>query len=337
MKATSGVTRSLSIIGTGMYVPEKFVSSSEVDKNLGRPEGFSLKLSGPNKRHVLEEGSSSSMAAKAAYIALKEAGLEPSDINLIISASAVSEQPIPSQAALVARHIGLSGSGIPAYDINATCLSFLAAIDTISDSISAGRYKHVLVISSEVASRGLNWDDPVNAVLFGDGAAAAILRTEPEESDLGIISSLFETYSEGAYFCQLRSGGTALRSQHGMDKFLKGEKYEMDGVSAYKLTAKVFPDFLKRLLNSAKLGMDEIDLVIPHQASAAALDHLVSLLEIPTEKIVNIYGDYGNQIAASLPTALHIARATGKMKDGMTVLLAGTGAGITLGGMVIKV
>jgi len=330
------IARPLSIIGTGVYLPPKCVSSSDVDRQLGKPEGFSLRLSGPKKRYFVDAETSSEMAAQACSAALEQAGIKTKDVNLIISASGVAEQPIPTQAVLVSRRLGFTG--VPAYDVNATCLSFLAAVDTASDAIAVGRYKTVLIVSSEIPSRGLNWEDPASSVLFGDGAAAAILCCEPANSQFGIVASMFETFPGGAAYCQLRAGGTALRlEQDGLEAYTSGEKYEMDGAAAYKLTAKLFPAFLSKLLARADVSLADIDLVIPHQASQLAMDHLVSRLDIPADKVVDIYADHGNQIAASIPTALHHARVSGRLKEGTTVLLAGTAAGITFGGMIVRV
>ncbi|MEI7668887.1 MAG: 3-oxoacyl-[acyl-carrier-protein] synthase III C-terminal domain-containing protein [Pseudomonadota bacterium] len=335
----SQIIRPLSIIGTGIFLPPRSISSSEIDSQLGKPEGFAIKLSAPQKRYFVDEVTTSSeMAAKACLAALGQANISPNEIDLIISASSVTEQPIPTQAVLISRHLGLSGSGIPAYDINATCLSFLAAIDTISDAIVVGRYKKVLIVSSEILSRGLNWKDPASSVIFGDGAAAAILSYEPRNSRYGIIASKFETFCEGADLCQLRTGGTATSLEYtDFETYYAGKKYQMDGVAAYKLTAQLFPAFLSRLMVCANLSISDIDLVIPHQASRLALDHLISLINIPTHKLIDIYADYGNQASVSIPNALHHALISGKLKDGMKVLLAGTGAGITFGGIIMRV
>ena len=285
---------------------------------------------------MLGHETTSELAARAAQAALMVAGLRANEIDLLISAAAVPQQPIPTQAVLIAHHLGLDGCGIPAYDMNATCLGFLTSLDLVSDAITSGRYQRILLVACDAPSCGLNWQDPVNSVLFGDGAAAAIIESASPEHNTGIIASLFQTYPEGRTFCQLRAGGTAVRLENGWNEFAAAGKYEMNGQAAYKVAAQKFPTFLETLLAKAGIALSEINLVIPHQASRQGMDHLVERLGIPREKIVDIYDEVGNQVSASIPSALHAARQTGQLQTGMTVLMAGTAAGITLGGMVLR-
>ena len=179
---------SVEILGTGEYVPGRRVASSALDERWQKPAGWTRRHAGIEHRHYADEGETTSlMAAGAARQALAAAQLEASQLDCIVSACSVMEQAIPCSAALIQRQLGLGDSGIPAFDINATCLSFLAALDTMSLAIAAGRYRRVLVVSSEIASAGLPEDRPETSMLFGDGAGRSEEHTSVLQS-LAVIS-----------------------------------------------------------------------------------------------------------------------------------------------------
>ncbi len=325
------------ISGTGSYVPSDLRLSSDIDRELGRKSGKTEQRTGVYSRPIANQDSSSSMAVAAALRALKDADMEANQIGLILSACAVPEQPIPAMAPLFQAGLGLSQSGIPAFDVNASCLSFVAAFDLAAQLIEAQRYKNVLIVSSEIASRALPWrSDPDTAAMFGDGAAAVIVS--PSQRDgAGLVASHMETWSEGYRDCELPSGGTRFDFHKQPDAFASGAAFRMDGRAAYKLAAKVIQPFMDKLLAKAGWGIDDVDIVVPHQASRGALDHLVAKLKIPRAKIIDIIANHGNQIAASIPTALSIAMHEGRIKSGMKVLVVGTSAGFSVGGLCLVI
>ena len=274
------------------------------------------------------------MATQAALQALRAAKLHATEIDLIISACAVAEQPIPAMAPLIQAGLGVQNFGIAAFDVNASCLSFVAAFDVAAQFIASGRCKNILVVSSEIASRALPWATDVDtAAMFGDGAAAAILSASASG---GLVASHMETWSEGYYDCEIAAGGTRFDYHKSPEEFSKGAQFFMDGRAAYKLAAKVIQPFVGKLLNQAGWQLDDVDVVVPHQASRGALDHLVARLKIPREKIIDIIASHGNQIAASIPMALHHAVAHGRIQRGMKVLLIGTSAGFSVGGLCLQ-
>lgn len=329
------ISRPVRIVSTGRYLPGAPIPSSEIDKRSKSGNGYTEKFLKIKKRHFVDKETSSEMAALAAEQALKTAGWNANDLDLIVSACAVMEQPIPSQSVLIQEKLGLGKSGKPVLDVNSTCLSFLAALDTVSYAISSGRYNRVLIVSSEIASRGLDWNDPVVCGNFGDGAAAVLLERD-HSSKSNIVGAQFSTFSEGAKLCELRSGGTKIDIKNGYDELLKGATFEMDGTASYKLTLQHFPKFLSKLLNDCGTNKDKISLIVPHQASAKALHHLRKMVNISKEKIIDIFSDFGNQISVSIPMALHEAITSGRLKRGDEFLMVGTAAGITLGGMVLR-
>lgn len=276
------------------------------------------------------------MAAQAAREALADAGLQANDVDLIVSACSVMEQAIPCLGAQVQRALGLGASGIPAFDVNATCLSFVAALDVVASLLATGRYRRVLVVSSEQPSAGMNPDEPSTAALFGDGAAAAVLQRTPDGETSALLAGHFATYGEGSELCQIRGGGTRVHAQAGQPDWRRASWFEMDGRATYRLAARHFPAFLDTLLQRAGTSIDELACVVPHQASGKALEHLRRALGVPEEKLVHTLAERGNQVAASLPTALHHALRHGRARRGDRIALLGTGAGLSLGGLVLR-
>lgn len=325
------------ILATGEYVPSLRVDSDSLDTRWQKPAGWTRKHSGIDHRQFAAAGETSSvMAARAAMRAVESAGIAAGSIDCIVSACSVMEQPIPCTAALVQHELGLGDSGIPAFDINATCLSFLMALDLMSTAIAAGRYRRVLVVSSEIASAGLPWDEPATAMLFGDGAVAAVLEGAAAGEESAVLASLFETYAEGARFCEIRSGGTRLRLHDDPEDFARGAVFHMDGKSTYRLAAQRLPAFLGRLLERAGVAVADLAAIIPHQASAKALDHLQKALHLPEDRMVRVLHERGNQMAASVGVALHSALSSGRVRRGDVVALVGSGAGLSFGGSVLR-
>ena len=325
--------------GLGVSLPQTILTSSEIDRRLGQREGVVFRTSGVAARPILSgTESQEGMAAKAAVLALEEANLKPADLDLLLFAAAVGRQPIPATAPLVKRELGAEGLRFPAYDINATCLSALAALDLAAMHIGAGRARHVLVVASEVSSRALPWaTDPSTASLFGDGAAAMVLSA----ADTGrpgprFGGFLMETYAEGYEACQLPAGGTRLNFHDDHEAFARNAFFQMDGRKLYKLSSAAMPGFLDRLLAGVGWSRGDVDLVVPHQASPHALAHISRRCGFDRHKVFDCVAEMGNLVAASLPTALHLARERGRIEPGMKVLLIGTSAGVSLGGAVLQ-
>jgi 3-oxoacyl-[acyl-carrier-protein] synthase III len=335
MTANQKPLAGIRIAATSAYRPGTPVPSSAIDERSGRPAGSCEKRLGIRSRHFAGAETTSAMAYEAARRALETAKWGAEDLDLVVSASAVMEQWIPTQAVLVHRLLGLSERATPALDINATCLSFLAAFDTISYAIAAGRYRRVLIVSADMPSRALDWNDLDICGNFGDGAAAVLLERD-EASSSAILGSRFEVHSEGAYLCEIPSGGTLIDIRDDPEAFRAGVMFRMDGDAAYRVAARHLPNFLSRLLANAGVSLADLTAVVPHQASTAGLLHVRRLCRIPKSKMIDIFSDHGNQVSASIPTALDVAVRSGRIQRGDVVLLAGTAAGITLGGMVLR-
>ena len=324
--------RPVRFLSTGSALPAARLASEEIDRRMARRPGFTAGMTGVESRAVAQTEDQIDLAVAAARRALDESGLEPEAVGLLLFAAAVPYQSIPATAPLVQQRLGLGGGSVAAFDINATCLGFLSAADLAASMIAAGQCRAALVVSAEIASRALPWDTaPLTAALFGDGAAAAVIAASDGRAH--VAAALTETYPEGYDHCRLGAGGTRYDFRADPEAFRANSLFEMDGKALYRLTFQHFEPFLHRLLDRAGWRLDEVDLVLPHQASALALDHLVQKCGFSRDIVIDIIRDHGNQVAASLPTVLDHARRTGRLVPGTRALMIGTSAGLSLGGM----
>lgn len=335
MGVASFVMIRFTIAGWGVYRPRTQTPSSALDVRFDRAEGTTEREFGITSRGVAApDETTSMMAVQAARDALEMAGWAEGDFHVLIGGCGVMEQPIPSTAILVQQGLGLGRSGIPAFDVNQTCLSFMAALDVAAMGIALGRWRRVLIFSSDIASAGLDPANPKVSAIFGDGAAAVAI--EAAEGDAGLLSSRFESYGDGAHLATLRAGGTRLRVEEGYEALVEGSHFHMDAFGIFKAAARRLPPLIDRVLTEADVERDDLAAIICHQASAPGLAHLERMFEAQPGRVVNIFATHGNQIAASLPTALAHALDTGRARRGDAVLLLGTAAGISTGAMVLR-
>jgi len=329
------VISNFTISGWGAYRPQTALLSSELDARHGHEAGWTQEQFGIASRPVATEHETTSMmAAEAAQRALDRANWGDNLPDVIIGACGVMEQPIPSTSALVQDRLGPGHSGIPCFDVNQTCLSFVTALDIAAMGLASRRWKRALVFASDIASAGLNPDIAKTRSIFGDGAAAVAL--EASEEPCGLISTASVTHGAHNALAQLRAGGTKLRVGEGYDALVAGSYFEMDAFGIFKAAAKALPGVIDKALTDAGITSDDLDCVICHQASAAGVEHVKRLFEPRPERVVDIFSHTGNQIAASIPTVLTHALDTGAAKPGGTVLLLGTSAGISASAMVIR-
>lgn len=326
--------RRVRILSTGQYLPKQTVTDREIEAKLGLERGWVAQKSGVLVRHFVEDETASLMGAYAAKDALAAANLAIADIDCLICTSGTPEQSIPCTAALVQEHLGAIDVGMPAFDINATCLSFITGFDTISYLIDAGRYRRVLLVATEVCT-GLDWNDRESCTLFGDGAAAAILERSTADEGSYILASGMETYSKGAHLTECKGGGNKYHPtayQHDLASLL----FKMDGRGVYRLAAEILPRFVDRLLQSAGIKIADLQMVIPHQASLMAMRLICKQLGIAPEKFATIVQNRGNTVAASVPMALHETIHQQQIRRGDRIMLLGTAAGFSVGGIILE-
>lgn len=327
-------SRPLVVLGTGHALPARCVTSAELDHDLGLRRGTIQRKTGVEQRYVAASSDTAAeLGARACRTALQASGLGWGDIDCLIGASGTMDQGMPCNAALIHHALGLNDSGIPAFDINASCLGFMTAVDTLSWPLVAGHYRHVLIVSSDLASVGLDWSRLEASGIFGDGAAAVVLGRSSGPS--AILASRMQTLSRGVDYCRVPAGGTRHHPSRIGDRFPALTLFQMDGKAVFRLVSEHLPSFVDRLLADARLTLDDIDWIVPHQASQLAMHHLGKRLGFEASRIVDIFARHGNQIAASLPTALDMAIRDGRIQRGQRLLLLGTGAGVSLSGMVM--
>lgn len=324
----------IKIVGLGKYLPQKIVTSAELEQQLHIPPGWVERVTGVQSRRYASGETVSEMAASAARDALKMAGMQPSDLNAIIGASASVRQAIPCTAAFVQRELGAPDGQSACFDLNATCLGFVFALQTAAHLIAAGVYKNVLIFSSELATFSRNPKQWESAVLFGDAAAAAVVTAALPGESSAIWHSRFVTYSSGADLTQFIGGGTL---HHPNDPTTTPEMnmFDMDGPSVFKKAARLVPPFLDEFSSELGWANRDYDLVIPHQASGHGLKLLSTRFGFQPERVFNHIHERGNCIAASIPLALTEAVQAGRVQRGDKVLLVGTGAGLSIGALAL--
>ena len=321
----------INILGTGKSLPSFEVTSDDIDSQCNLEAGTTFRITGLEKRYFLKEESASSLMLEAISQALKNANITIDDIDCIISANATMQQMIPFNGAGV-HQLLKPKRNIPSFDINMTCLSALRAFDVAASLLHD--YPTILIVSCDIASTGLDWSDIRTAGIFGDGAAAMVVGATNKG---GIIVSNFETHSDGFEYCQIRGGGTKLPPTSYEGEYKEIGVFEMDGKKLFKLSSKILPTFINNTLKTKNLTFDDIDWIVPHQASQASLNHIVRMLNVDKSKLIDIFKDHGNQVAASIPTALHELFVAHDLKSGEKVMLIGTSAGVGLGLVVWEV
>lgn len=328
----------LRIVGYGARQPRESRPSAALDRVYGQDEGWTEAKFGIAARGVAApDETTSAMGAAAAREALAMAGWAEGDFDVLIGACGVMEQPIPGTSVLIQHALGLGRSGIWAFDVNQTCLSFVTALDVAAMGFATGRFRRALIVSSEIASAGLNMADPPASAIFGDGAAAVCVEAATDPDGPALLSRRFETYGEGKDLATLRSGGTRLRVEDGYDALVEGSRFHMDAFGIFKAAARSLPRIIDQVLSEAGLTRETVGLVVCHQASRPGVEHVRRLMGGDPDRVIDIFGTQGNQIAASVPAGLVEAHRTGRLAPGTTVLLLGTAAGISAAAMVLRV
>jgi 3-oxoacyl-[acyl-carrier-protein] synthase III len=309
------------------YVPPRVETAAELAPRIGTTEDWIVSRTGVRERRISDEPVEV-LGARAARAALLS-GAVP---DLIVNASVSLRQLLPDTSVHFQRELGLEG--IPSFSVNASCLSFVAALHTASALVAAGAYRRVLVISAERGTFGRNLAEPESAALLGDGAAAAVLEPTPEGEASELVGWRMKTWPGGAELTEVRGYGQthspndpATRPDHNV--------FSMDGPGVYRMAIRRLPGLVRELLGDLGMAPTDVDWVVPHQASGPGLA-LVPRLGFPAERIVNVVGQYGNCVAASIPMALAHLAGSGRLRRGQTVLLLGTAAGLSVAGAVLR-
>lgn len=315
------------ITGTGLYLPPTVQSSRELGSTLGVPEGWIESHTGVVSRHISDEPMHR-MAAAAVRRALGDGG--PPD--LLINASLTPLQLIPDSSVFILQELGLDGR--PSFSVHATCLSFVVGLQVAMSMVHAGGFRRIAVVSAEQGSVCRDFTQPESAALIGDGAGAAIVEPTPAGQSSALLGFDMATWPEGAAHTELRGCGTR---HHPNDPRTEPSDnlFQMSGPAVYKMALRKVPPLIGGLLARAGLTPSQVDLVVPHQASGPGM-RAYQKLGFVSDQIVDILADHGNCISASVPMALATAETQGRLKRGDTVLLMGTGAGLSVAGALLR-
>ncbi|MDF9839105.1 MULTISPECIES: beta-ketoacyl-ACP synthase III [unclassified Paenibacillus] len=323
--------RSVGIIGTGKYVPEKILTNSDLEKIVETNDEWIVSRTGIRERHIAApHEATSDLAYEAALKALESAGMKAEDLELIIIATITPDTSFPSTACILQDKLGAKSAA--AFDLSAACSGFVYSLATATSFIKTGMYNNALVIGADTLSRITDYTDRNTCVLFGDGAGAVILGEVPE----GRGFQSFDLGAEGAggTLLKLEAGGSRLPASAQTIEDKKHFIY-MNGREVFKFAVRVMGTATERVLSKAGLGKENIDLFVPHQANIRIIQSAMQRLDLPEEKVVVNVDRYANTSAASIPLALVEAAEEGRMKEGDTVLMVGFGGGLTWGASVL--
>jgi len=322
------------VAGTGAYLPEKILTNQDLEKSLDTSDAWITARTGIRERRIAAEGeSASTMAAKAGKQALEAGGIGPEDVDMIIVATSSPDVLFPSTACFVQNELQAFGSA--AYDVSAVCSGFIFGLSIAEQYLKTGRYEHILLIGSEVNSRIVDWSDRATCILFGDGAGALLLNRVEQEKPLGILST--HIYSDGSLsdlICV--PGGIGRTGINKQDIDDKKYSIKMSGNTTFKVAVKRMTEVIQEALEFNGLSIEEVDLLIPHQANERIIRAVAERLKYPMEKVLMNIHKYGNTSAASIPIGINEAWRDGRIQPGETSVLGAVGAGLTWGSAVIK-
>ncbi len=315
------------IKGSGSALPKRVVTNAELAKTVDTSDEWIRERTGITQRHIAGEGeTTSTLATAAAKAALKDAGIDGREVDLIVLATATPDRTFPSTATLVEDALGCDGAA--AFDVAAVCSGFLYALATADSMIQTGMAKCAVVIGAETFSRILDWEDRATCVLFGDGAGAVVLKAEEVAVDgPGVLASRLHAAGEHGDLLYV-DGGPSTTGTVG--------KVRMMGREVFRHAVVNLAEVLEEVLAATGYTAADIDWVVPHQANRRILDATAKKLGMPIEKIVITVDRHANTSAASVPLAFDEARRDGRLKPGDLVMLEAMGGGFTWGASLVR-
>jgi 3-oxoacyl-[acyl-carrier-protein] synthase-3 len=325
-------TRRAHVTGWGRYAPAQVLTNADLEKMVDTSDEWIRSRTGIRERRVAAaHETTASMGAVAGLRAIRTAGLEPDDIDLILLATLTPVYLMPSTAALVKEAIGNTKAS--AFDVMAACSGFVYGFATAQAYIGAGLAKHVLVIGSELLTRFLDYTDRSTCILFGDGAGAVVVSGSDEPG--GALGIEMTTEPQGAYMIWLPAGGS--KAPPSRETISRGEHYvRMEGNQTYRFATKTMATTALESIRKSGLEPSDVDLFIPHQANVRIIEAVAKGLDLPMDKMFVNLDKYGNTSAASVPIALAEAVNEGRVKVGDNVTIVAFGAGFTSGAVTIE-
>ena len=317
------------IAGTGSYLPEKVVTNDDLSKVVDTSDEWIRTRTGIRQRHVAADGQTSSdMGHQAALKAIEAAGIEPSEIDLIVVGTTTPDYVFPSTACLIQQKLGVPGC--PAFDVNAACSGFLFALSVADQFIRTGSARTVLVVGVETLTRMVDWTDRTTCVLFGDGAGAVVLKAD---ADTGILSTHLHADGNKRDLLCCPVGVSA-----GFDNSLPnaGVRITMAGNEVFKHAVKALDSVVDEALEANGLDKGDLDWLIPHQANLRIIEATAKRLDMPMERVIVTVDRHGTTSAGSVPLALDEAVRSGRVQRGQLLLLEAFGGGFTWGAALLR-
>lgn len=321
-----------SITGWGHYAPANVMTNDDLAQHMDTSDEWIRSRSGIRERRFAEEGeTTATMSVESGRRALERAGLEPTDLDLILVATSSPDYFTPPVSSQV--QSGLGADGVGAMQITVGCTGWVYAMVTAEQFIRTGAYKNILVVGTELISRWLSWENRSTAVLFGDGSGAAVVQASEEPA--GILGHVLGSDGTGAEDIILPGGGVARPLTH---ERLDANEYnvKMNGRNVFRFATRIMNTALDEALDDAGMSVDDIDLFVPHQANARIIEYAANEAGLPHEKVVVNVDRYGNTSAASVPLALSEAFDDGRAKPGDTIALVAFGAGLTWAAAIVQ-
>jgi 3-oxoacyl-[acyl-carrier-protein] synthase III len=320
------------IIGMGHSYPDGLLTNADLEKIVDTNDEWITSRTGIKQRHkAAKDEYTSQFAVKAANQALERAGIDAKDIDIIVCATTTPDQILPSTGCIIQAEIGANNAA--AFDIVAACSGFLYGLTTVESMIRTGQIKNALVIGAEVLTKYVDYTDRGTCVIFGDGAGAAVLSAVPEGK--GILATKIR--SDGRYLEQLYSPGGGTRMPVSHQTIDDGQHFfKMKGNELFKVAVRSMAEISAEMLAKAGYTVDDVKVVIPHQANQRITDAVASRLGVPEEKVYSNIAQHGNTSAASIPIAMDECIQNGTIVEGDLVLLTAFGGGVTWGGTLIR-
>ncbi len=319
------------VTGWGMAVPERVLTNAELARTVDTTDEWIVSHTGIKERRIAGRETTASLSIDAARAALECADLSPRQIDLIIVATSTPEYIMPATACVVQDALGATNAG--AFDLSAACSGFVYALAMAANGIRAGMHTNVLVIGAETLSRVTNWNDRGTCILFADGAGAFVVQAS--EVPGGVLSSLLRADGSGADALIIPAGGS--RHPTSFDTVRDNKHFiEMDGKEVYRFATRIMASATREVVADAGLTLDDIALIVPHQANRRIIDSAARALNLPEDRFVVNMDRYGNTSAASIPMAVCEAVAAGRVRPNDHLVLIGFGAGLTWGAAVVQ-
>ena len=322
----------LRIAGVGYSVPETVITNDDLTKLYETSDEWIYSRTGIKERRLVSGNETAiDLGEKAAKHAIKNSGMTPDDIDMIIAASTAPIE-MYSMGCQIHKRLGIS-KPIPAFDISAACTGLIYGLSIAKGLIASGMYKNILIVATDNNSKLLDWTDRGTSILFGDGAGAMVV-TQSEDGIDDIISINIQSDGNYDHLISLPFDGKNCPLVEPAE--VKESLIKMNGRGVYAFVAKILPKYVEELLHNSGIPADEIDYLIPHQANIRIIQAVQERLGLPAEKVVTNIDHFGNTSAASIPIALTEGVETGKVKLGSTALLCGFGAGMTWGAAIVR-